>query len=215
MPSPKWKLVVDVAEEDRDLPATDLTDIATAAVAVSETNAQGEQPTFDNRIDEIISLLGEHMPTDPNSPLASYLPWFMSLRLMLLKPSKNAEEEETIRTIFGSYSSFLGSGKPRQDIALQLSRDFMFLTQQSVAYPFLGLGQSLMSSAPAPANGTVSFFGLSSLVGSEGGASFPNSPALGAIVAPVISQSSQNSPTLTPIAPAPTGAIDSLSIVST
>jgi len=137
MPSPKWKLVVDVGEPDPISTATvDQSSGANASyaqasvelsdnVSVSERSSGGK----DHRIDEVVSLLGEFMPSDPNSPLAPYINGFMSLRLLLLRPSRSPEEEERVRTMLDSYSSYSQGGRARADIGVMLARDYMFLCQ--------------------------------------------------------------------------------------
>lgn len=139
MPSPKWKLVVDVSPAP---PTTMLgTEQATTAVTSSAHSTTGTGAGYDTvgpskdskeaRIDEIVAILGEHMPSDPASPLAEHIPSFMSLRLMLLRASRKEEEEEVVGTILGSYSSYKISGRATSDIAVMLARDFAFLTQSS------------------------------------------------------------------------------------
>jgi hypothetical protein len=144
----------------------------------------------DTRIDEVVSLLGEFMPSDPNSPVAPYVSGFMSLRLLLLRHSRTVEEDELMRTILDSFSSYTAGGRARNDIAVMLARDYMFLgQQQQPQYGYQGQGM-LSSAAPVPSNSSgLSLFGL-----------------------PSTSSSLQNSPALTPI-PMP-GSIDALSIVS-
>ncbi len=142
---------------------------ATASIAASDEGR-------DNRIDEIISLLGEFMPSDPSSNLSPYLSGFMSLRLLLLRPTRSPEEEELVSTMLSSFSSFTAGGRSRVDIAVMLARDFMFLNQQSQQMPFLGIGQAMMGSRPAPQSG-FSLFGLSSIDVS----SIENSPAMAPI----------------------------------
>lgn len=219
MPSPKWKLVVDIGEPE-DSPVVS----AAASATVAETNTTANT-TFDgsdafsttpvpaggkdSRIDDIVSLLGEYMPSDPASSMAPYLSGFMSLRLLFLRPSRSGEEEELARTMLDSYSSYSSGGRTRSDIAVMLARDFMFLSQQQpAAQPqllqqqappqqqqqhqqnnFLGHGgqHQMNNSAPAPPG--MSVFGL-----------------------PSIATSIHNSPALTPI-PMP-GTADSMSIVS-
>jgi hypothetical protein len=204
-PSPKWKLVVDLGDEDvtavscaaatttsvataaTEQPRETQEDIALAVISAPVSNGR------DTRIDEVVSLLGEFMPSDPNSPMAPYVSGFMSLRLLLLRPLRAAEDEELTRTILDSFSSYTAGGRARADIAVMLARDYMFLGQQQQQQPFLGLSQGMMSSlaaAPVPSNSSgLSLFGL-----------------------PSTSSSLQNSPALAPI-PVP-GSIDSLSIVS-
>ena len=204
-PSPRWKLVVDVGEAEPDFSIGESVAIAEVAEPAADSAEQSKAGSKDARIDQVISLLGEFMPSDPTSPHASYLQGFMSLRLMLLRPSKSAEEEELVRTILGSYSSYTSSGRPRQDVALNLSQDFMFLSsQQAQSQPFLGFGQSLMSAtAPLSSNTTgFSFFALPASATGSANASFQNSPAL-APIAPV------------PLSGSSSGGPDSVSIVST
>jgi hypothetical protein len=162
-------------------------------IATAVTSALLAAGGRDTRIDEVVSLLGEFMPSDPSSPVAPYVSGFMSLRLLLLRPSRTVEEDELTRTILDSFSSYTAGGRARGDIAVMLARDYMFLgQQQQQQQPQYGYqSQGMMSSAaPIPSNSSgLSLFGL-----------------------PSTSSSLQNSPALTPI-PMP-GIIDALSIVS-
>jgi hypothetical protein len=194
MPSPKWKLVVDVGETE---PAATLANNSGATAGVnqgstdlSDSGSISEKASSgkDSRIDEVVSLLGELMPSDPNSPFAPYLSGFMSLRLLLLRPSRSPDEEDLARTMLDSYSSYSQGGRSRADIGVMLSRDFMFLNQQKAQQPtFFRVGQSLVNASHPAALPGYSVFGFST---------------------PDI----HNSPTLAPI-PAPGG--DTMSIVST
>ena len=92
MPEPKWKLIVDVGDE-----ADNLINAAAqqqAAVGVTDGSANDGE---DARIAEVVSLLGEHMPSDPSSPMSQYLPGFMSLRLLLLQSGKNVANIDIIQ----------------------------------------------------------------------------------------------------------------------
>jgi len=228
MPSPKWKLVVDIGDVEETLPSVansasvsmelpqesesrsndDLNIFAqfsttpVASASVTQTVDYKEpRPagTRDLRIDEVVSLLGEFTPSDPNSPLAAYLSGFMSLRLLLLRSTRSPEEEEFVKTMLDSFSSYTAGGRSRSDIAIMLARDCMFLLNQQQqaqqfhqqGQPFLGLSHSVMTgpSAQVHSNTGLSLFGL-----------------------PSTSSSLQNSPALTPI-PIP-GSIDAMSIVS-
>ena len=135
MPSPKWKLVVDISPAPpTTMIGTEQTSAATTSSVQTIAGSDSVGPTMDSkesRIDEIIAILGEHMPSDPTSPLAEHIPGFMSLRLMLLRASRKDEEEEVVDTILGSYASYKVSGRATSDIAIMLSRDFTFLTQSS------------------------------------------------------------------------------------
>lgn len=158
----------------------------------------------DPRIDAIVALLGEFMPSDPNSTLSPFINGFMSLRLLLLRPSWSAEDEERVHTILESYSSYENGGRQRSEIAVMLARDYMYLSQQNGSQQqqhqqasMLSIGDPLMHGMArsghhmsAQSNTTgLSLFGL-----------------------PSTSSSLQNSPALAPI-PAP-GNHDSMSIVS-
>uniref|UniRef100_A0A7S0GI16 Uncharacterized protein n=1 Tax=Proboscia inermis TaxID=420281 RepID=A0A7S0GI16_9STRA len=135
LPSPKWKLVVDLGLQ----PPPPVAPPAPQASATPNQVGRGAAPgaynnngnVKDSRIFEVVSLLGEHMPSDASSPLANYLPGFMTLRLMMLRSSRTPEEEELVRTLLDSYSSYSAAGRSTADIALLLARDCMFLTQQT------------------------------------------------------------------------------------
>lgn len=184
-----------VAQGDQnhmDMKETSEFALLAADAAHSATTHLNEPGKKDPRIDDVIALLGEFMPADPNSPAANYLSGFMSLRLLMLRQSRSLEEDEFVRTILDSYSSYNAGGRARSDIAMMLARDFIFLSQQQPQQAaFLGYGHNLPSGpgAPSGASSGLSVFGL-----------------------PSTSSSPQNSPALAPI-PGP-GIFDSLSIVS-
>ena len=169
MPSPKWKLVVDVGEMEPqsstslaqlesmafghessfDQASVELTD----RVSVSDRSSTGVK---DPRIDEVVSLLGEYMPSEQTTPLAPFIQGFMSLRLLLLRPSRSQEEEEGVHTMLESFTSYSQGGRSRSDIAFLLARDFMFLSQaksqqQHQQGAFFGRGQGMGLNNPAPA----------------------------------------------------------------
>jgi hypothetical protein len=110
MPTPKWKLVVDVGAKPPkpDNPAT-----------------------TDGRLSNLLKLLAEHIPTHRNSPYSPYLPGFTSLRLLLLKQTKTAEEKDLLITILESYSSYLSSGRSNSETVWMIARDFMLLSRTS------------------------------------------------------------------------------------
>jgi len=197
MPSPKWKLVVDVGEPDIPSPVmqppvqetstmhmhqqqamvANAANAMAVAAATMETShdPQPDMATTMNAaaapssdvmaqvdVSHLVSLLGEYMPSDPTSPLSTYLPGFMSLRLMLLRRSKTPEEEELVRTMLGSYQSYSSGGRAKSDIALMLARDYMFLTQQQHQQqqqqppphqqPLISLGPNNSMMAPSAAS---------------------------------------------------------------
>jgi hypothetical protein len=183
MPSPKWKLVVDVGEPEpvhqvrhSQMNVSDV--VSSNADVRNEDNDDSvlngnvflestEDSGRDSRVQHVISLLGEYMPSDTSSPLASSLQGLMSLRLMLLRRSRSPEEEEMVSTILGSYSSYSAGGRTKDDIAVMLARDFMFLVRQQPSpqpqaqtQSFLGqsLSNNMMESDSC--NMGYSFFGL-------------------------------------------------------
>ena len=233
MPTPKWKLVVDLGESEdfatptsfvgaslqnqtASLPDSSASTIDDTEISVHHLYHQmthhaglpsmlNQDPLDftplitissgnDPRINDLISLLGEHMPADAQSPLGAYMEGFMSLRLMLLRPSRSSVEEDVVRTMLGSFSSYSSGGRAKNDIALMLVRDFLFLSQSQLMphaplqqqmqshmnQPlYLQIGQSAMVNASA-APASYSFYGLpASANGSQN--SFHNSPALAPI----------------------------------
>jgi hypothetical protein len=89
MPTPKWKLVVDVG-----------------AAPPKPENAK----PVDRRVADLLKLMAEHIPTHRNSPNSPYLPGFTSLRLLLVKQTKTPEEADLMITVLESYLSYLSSG---------------------------------------------------------------------------------------------------------
>lgn len=98
---------------------------------VDKGSEVGNPAGRDPRIDDVVSLLGELMPSDPNSPLSPYLSGFMSLRLLLLRSSRSPEEEDRARTMLDSYTSYSQGGRSKADIGVMLARDYMFLAQNN------------------------------------------------------------------------------------
>ena len=114
MPTPKWKLVVDVG------------------AAPPPPKGDSSKPV-DRRIFEVLKLITDHSPADKNSPYSPYLPGFTSLRLLLIKSDRSAHEAELVTTMLDSYSSYLPSGRQPVELAWMIARDFMLLTQTSHA----------------------------------------------------------------------------------
>jgi len=134
LPSPKWKLVVDIGEPELPVQQShsSITGTHTDVSVVNKgLDAGKDERGRDPRIDDVVSLLGKLMPSDPNSPLAPYLSGFMSLRLLLLRPSRSHDEEEHAHTMLDSYTSYSQGGRSKADISLMLARDYMFLAQNN------------------------------------------------------------------------------------
>lgn len=98
------------------------------------TNGEGSTDQ-DKQLNDLVALLGENMPHDQNSPHYSYLSNFMSLRLMLLKPTPSNDELEQRGTLLSSFASYLSSGRSKVDISVMIARDYMFLKQQAKPKP--------------------------------------------------------------------------------
>lgn len=120
MPTPKWKLVVDIGLQ------------AKAESARPSPTTAGQ---VDNRANELLLLIRTYTPADKTSPLAVYLPGFTSLRLLLEKGAKTAREEDLAHTLTESYSSYCRAGRNPPDIAWLLARDYMVLAQHHAQQP--------------------------------------------------------------------------------
>jgi hypothetical protein len=108
MPTPKWKLVVDVG---------------------SAPPKPDDEKATDSRVLDVLKLLAEHTPTHRNSPYSTYLPGFTSLRLLMLKRNRTKDDNDTLSTMLESYTSYLTSRKEPGEIAWMVARDYMLLTQ--------------------------------------------------------------------------------------
>jgi len=82
----------------------------------------------------------------------------MSLRLLLLRPTRTEQEQDIVDTILSSYSSYKAGGRTRSDMALMLVRDFMFLNQ---------LQQQTMESVGQQGLGMESFLPIGSINGNS------------------------------------------------
>lgn len=111
MPSPKWKLVVDVG-------------------LVSSCDSTGDTCKTDSGVRELADLISNQMPDDKNSPLASLLPGFTSLRLLLLKTNRSEREAELLQKALSLFGQYKQSGHSTETIAAMICRDFMQWTRQ-------------------------------------------------------------------------------------
>ncbi len=126
-PCPRWKLVVDLGSGTND---TALQGNSHPVQAAPQKSTQGEFNEANiiksSQIKELISILGENMPSDYSSPLGQQINDMMSLRLVLLKSSRNPEEEQLVDSILLLFSSYLKAGRSRADISQMVTRDYAF-----------------------------------------------------------------------------------------
>ena len=157
-PSPRWKLVIDVNSTKEEQGGKNplvrpgnnqISSLRQASVAhtgnhhMLPSQAAASAP---DGIKNLISLLGENMPSDSNSPLGQQLNDLMSLRLVLLRPHRTPEEQQLVDTIMVLFESYLAAGRSRQDIALLVCRDFMFHNDQNARASSLQYQQRTLAS---------------------------------------------------------------------
>ena len=68
------------------------------------------------------------MPSDQSTPLGQQLHNIMSLRMILLRKNRSAEEEHLVDSILTLFGSYITVGRSRPDTTLMLARDFAFHT---------------------------------------------------------------------------------------
>ena len=149
VPTPRWKLVVDM-----NSPTDDVTRLKGQSIPISSKPADFKVPNFnpntcdvskkngedivhvfgDNVLDtknytqEIIQLLGVELSNHMQSEASQAdLHSLTGLRLLLIRNNRAPHEEEIASTIIGSYSSYIGSGSAISDVAQMLVRDYAFL----------------------------------------------------------------------------------------
>lgn len=153
LPSPRWKLVVEVGD-GAPLPAND------------NLNS-GEDP----RISELFALIEANMPEDQYSPLAPFLPGITALRLLLLKPTRSVEENESLDVALNTYESYKIEGRSSSDIVGLTSRTFMVMAQHTMSVRNLlptGDSSSISSSQHEPRTSDTSLMkGLNTGTGSN------------------------------------------------
>ncbi len=136
VPTPKWKLVVDIGMKTNDENESNSTEINNSGPMVAHASMQQSRAVSndtvhpDSRlINEVITLLGDIMPHDQNSALHTHFPSIMALRLMLLKRNPTPAELECQTTLLSSYESYKSSGRSKSEVAVMVARDYTFLRQ--------------------------------------------------------------------------------------
>lgn len=112
MPSPKWKLIVEVGANDNG-----------NAFTAEELHARHE----------LLVSLQAHTPENKDAPYAEYLPGFAALKLLLEGRSQDETERDRqkIDNALTLYTGYKGSGHRSEDAAWMVARDCMTLWKTS------------------------------------------------------------------------------------
>jgi len=123
-PCPRWKLVVSVSPNNGE----NQTSLSSAPPSKLENISNSVASPKDNQIKQLISLLGENMPSasDSNTPLGQKIHTIMNLRLTLLRPNRSLEEEQLVDTLLVLFESYLSAGRSKEDTVLLVTRDYDF-----------------------------------------------------------------------------------------
>ena len=151
-PVPKWKLVIDMGSPSLDF--------ATSSTAIRPLMPAGPNPGYvqgvtpitdgpamtdssskaDSQIAEIVNLLANQMASPMTTGSStSYNNDMISLRLLLLKVNRSASDEELVNTIVASYSSYVSCGRPNNEIATMVARDYSFIMLHQQIIPEVSL----------------------------------------------------------------------------
>lgn len=109
MPSPKWKLVVDVG--------------------VPSSGSDQNDSQFVARVWELMSLVQKYMPESKTAPLAPLLPGFASLRVLLLKSSRTNREKQLLESAVDTFRVHKLTGQSEAEVVCCTARDFMNMTR--------------------------------------------------------------------------------------
>lgn len=126
-PCPRWKLVVSVSPSSGDnqisLPSAPPSKLENVSV-----NSNSAVSLKGNQINQLISLLGENMPStsDSNTPLGQKIHAIMNLRLTLLRPNRSLEEEQLVDTLLVLLESYVSAGRSKEETVLLVTRDYEF-----------------------------------------------------------------------------------------
>lgn len=150
-PCPRWKLVVSVqTPASGDNQGT--SSMLSAPPSKLENASNNSNSTKQTQINQLISLLGESMPSasESNTPLAQMINSIMSLRLILLRPIRSEEEDQLVDTILVLFQSYLSAGRSKEDIVLLVTRDYDFHIQHNQRVSSMMQQQSMMMSMSPP-----------------------------------------------------------------
>jgi bHLH-MYC and R2R3-MYB transcription factors N-terminal len=150
-PEPKWKLVIEMNNEPQKYSSRDSKPQAKAVAASALAPTQGvgcSSPSgtpvasIDHEEQRIVTLLGEHMPLSDNSTgeatssSAENLQYFLSMRLLLLRPAgrRTARENEMIDILKSSFRAYAKDNRRGgAELAGLLAKDWICLKQTFAA----------------------------------------------------------------------------------
>jgi hypothetical protein len=112
VPSPQWKLVVDIG-------------IPEAQHGVPGLSTFEEKQKF-------LVIMEQHMPVDKTASFAEYLPGFTSVVLLLTERIHSAREEELLKIAYKCFTLHKESGMSDRDAAWMTARDFMTTSRHEV-----------------------------------------------------------------------------------
>mmetsp|Transcript_24551 Transcript_24551/g.41771 ORF Transcript_24551/g.41771 Transcript_24551/m.41771 type:complete len:726 (-) Transcript_24551:92-2269(-) len=126
-PCPRWKLVVDMGSGGNDTaPQSTSHQLQAPSMQSNQSEFNEADIIKSSQIKELISILGENMPSDYSSPLGQQINDIMSLRLVLLNSSRSPDEEQLVDSILLLFGSYLKAGRSRADISQMVTRDYAF-----------------------------------------------------------------------------------------
>eukprot|EP00551_Chaetoceros_affinis_P011070 CAMPEP_0203664212 /NCGR_PEP_ID=MMETSP0090-20130426/1667_1 /ASSEMBLY_ACC=CAM_ASM_001088 /TAXON_ID=426623 /ORGANISM="Chaetoceros affinis, Strain CCMP159" /LENGTH=781 /DNA_ID=CAMNT_0050527375 /DNA_START=22 /DNA_END=2367 /DNA_ORIENTATION=+ len=228
LPTPKWKLVIDMGNPSASVQAGPGTikPLLTNSLKMAPTSARAPVPAAavspnpDPRIAQIVNLLADELSSSVMNHPGSFGNDMISLRLMLLKTNRSPSEEDLVTTILGSYSSYNSSQRPRSQIATMVARDYSFMTQNQQGLPQVSLHHIDYTLSPPPSQGQ---FDLSPALGPMQCQSNPTMAEFSPLDPKVhfysiegadLNTFRSNSPALTPIETLTEKTVDNLSVVS-
>ena len=112
---------------------------------IDEGNNMNVSDEKNTQIIGLVNLLQEYMPSsdvDQTSPLGKQLNNMLLLRMLLLKPNRQSDEEELLETMLVLYESYLAAGRTRPDLAILIARDYSFQVQHTLAMANLSQSQT-------------------------------------------------------------------------
>ena len=131
-PCPRWKLVVSVSASNGENQAS-LSSAPPSKLENLSNNGNNAISPKDNQIKQLISFLGENMPSasDSNTPLGQKIHCIMNLRLILLRHNRSLEEEQLVDTLLVLFESYISAGRSKEDMVLLVIRDYDFHLKHS------------------------------------------------------------------------------------